>query len=136
MDKAACEVVPSDIAKMLDADGNSTIYLSAIDKEGNIVSLIQSNYAGYGAGMVAPGPGFSFQNRGAGFQLTPGLPNSLGGNNRPLHTIILAVMKKDEIRVAQAHARFVANVVDYGTSVQAALEQPRFTKETFEGCDV
>jgi gamma-glutamyltranspeptidase/glutathione hydrolase len=146
MDKAACEVVPSDIEKMLDAHGNSTIYLSAIDKDGNIVSLIQSNYAGYGTGMVAPGLGFSFQNRGAGFQLTPGLPNSLAGRKRPLHTIIPAFMTKDDIHIgfgimggwnqAQAHAQFVANVVDYGMNVQAALEQPRFTKGTFEGCDV
>jgi gamma-glutamyltranspeptidase/glutathione hydrolase len=146
MDKAACEVVPSDIEKMLDAHGNSTIYLSAIDKDGNILSLIQSNYAGYGTGMVAPGLGFSFQNRGAGFQLTPGLPNSLAGRKRPLHTIIPAFMTKDDIHIgfgimggwnqAQAHAQFVANVVDYGMNVQAALEQPRFTKGTFEGCDV
>jgi gamma-glutamyltranspeptidase / glutathione hydrolase len=146
MDKAACEVVPSDIEKTLDAHGNSTIYLSAIDKDGNIVSLIQSNYAGYGTGMVAPGLGFSFQNRGAGFQLTPGLPNSLAGRKRPLHTIIPAFMEKDDIHIgfgimggwnqAQAHAQFVANVVDYGMNVQAALEQPRFTKGTFEGCDV
>ena len=146
MDKAACEVVPSDIEKMLDAHGNSTIYLSAIDKDGNIVSLIQSNFRGYGTGMVAPGMGFSFHNRGAGFQLTPGLPNSLAGRKRPLHTIIPAFMEKDNIRIgfgimggwnqAQAHAQFVANVVDYGMNVQAALEQPRFTKGTFEGCDV
>ena len=146
MDKAACEVVPSDIEKMLDAHGNSTIYLSAIDKDGNIVSLIQSNYAGYGTGMVAPGLGFSFHDRGAGFQLTPGLPNSLAGHKRPLHTIIPAFMEKGDIHIgfgimggwnqAQAHAQFVANVVDYGMNVQAALEQPRFTKGTFEGCDV
>jgi gamma-glutamyltranspeptidase/glutathione hydrolase len=146
MDKAACEVVPSDIEQMLDAHGNSTIYLSAIDKDGNIVSLIQSNYGGYGTGRVAPGLGFSFHNRGAGFQLTPGLPNSLAGHKRPLHTIIPAFMEKDDIHIgfgimggwnqAQAHAQFVANVVDYGMNVQAALEQPRFTKGTFEGCDV
>lgn len=146
MDKAACEVVPSDIEKMLDAHGNSTIYLSAIDKDGNIVSLIQSNFAGYGTGMVAPGLGFSFHNRGAGFQLTPGLPNSLAGHKRPLHTIIPAFMEKGDMHIgfgimggwnqAQAHAQFVANVVDYGMNVQAALEQPRFTKGTFEGCDV
>jgi gamma-glutamyltranspeptidase/glutathione hydrolase len=146
MDKAACQVVPSDIEKMLDAHGNSTIYLSAIDKDGNIVSLIQSNYAGYGTGLVAPGLGFSLQNRGAGFQLTPGLPNTLAGRKRPLHTIIPAFMEKDDIHIgfgimggwnqAQAHAQFVANVVDYGMNVQAALEQPRFTKGTFEGCDV
>jgi gamma-glutamyltranspeptidase/glutathione hydrolase len=146
MDTAACQVVPADIEKMLDAHGNSTIYLSTIDKDGNIVSLIQSNYAGYGTGMVAPGLGFSFQNRGAGFQLTPGLPNSLEGHKRPLHTIIPAFMEKGDIHIgfgimggwnqAQAHAQFVANVVDYGMNVQAALEQPRFTKGTFQGCDV
>ncbi len=67
MDKAACQVVPSNIEQMLDAHGTTTIYISTIDKDGNIVSLIQSNYAGYGTGMVAPGLGFSFHNRGAGF---------------------------------------------------------------------
>ena len=146
MNKASCQVVPSDIATELNKHGNSTIYLSVIDKDGNIVSLIQSNYGGYGTGMVAPGLGFSFHNRGAGFQLTPGLPNSLAGHKRPLHTIIPAFMEKGDIHIgfgimggwnqAQAHAQFVANVVDYGMNVQAALEQPRFTKETFDGCDV
>jgi gamma-glutamyltranspeptidase/glutathione hydrolase len=146
MDKAACQVVPSDIEKMLDAHGNSTIYLSTIDKDGNIVSLIQSNFAGYGTGMVAPGLGFSFHNRGAGFELTPGLPNSLAGHKRPLHTIIPAFMEKDSTRIgfgimggwnqAQAHAQFVANVVDYGMNIQAALEAARFTKGTFGGCDL
>jgi gamma-glutamyltranspeptidase/glutathione hydrolase len=145
-DRATCQVVPSDVEKALDAHGNSTIYLSAIDKDGNIVSLIQSNFAGYGTGMVAPGLGFSFHNRGAGFDLKPGLPNSLAGHKRPLHTIIPAFMEKGDIRIgfgimggwnqAQAHAQFVANVVDYGMNVQAALEQPRFTKGTFDGCDV
>ena len=146
MNKASCQVVPSDIEAELDKHGNSTIYLSTIDKDGNIVSLIQSNYAGYGTGLVAPGLGFSFQNRGAGFQLTPGLPNSLAGHKRPLHTIIPAFMEKGDIHIgfgimggwnqAQAHAQFVSNIVDFGMNVQAALEQPRFTKETFDGCDV
>jgi gamma-glutamyltranspeptidase/glutathione hydrolase len=146
MNKAACQVVPSDIEAMLEKHGNSTIYMSTIDKDGNIVSLIQSNYAGYGTGMVAPGLGFSFQNRGGGFLMTPGLPNSLAGHKRPLHTIIPAFMEKGDIHIgfgimggwnqAQAHAQFVANVVDYGMNVQAALEQPRFTKGTFDGCDV
>jgi gamma-glutamyltranspeptidase/glutathione hydrolase len=146
MNKAACQVVPSNISAELNKHGNSTIYLSTIDKDGNIVSLIQSNYSGYGTGFVAPGLGFSFHNRGAGFQLTPGLPNSLAGHKRPLHTIIPAFMEKGDIHIgfgimggwnqAQAHAQFVANVVDYGMNVQAALEQPRFTKDTFEGCDV
>ncbi|MHB8392062.1 MAG: gamma-glutamyltransferase [Acidobacteriaceae bacterium] len=146
MHKASCQVVPSSITQILNAHGNSTIYLSTIDKDGNIVSLIQSNYEGYGTGMVAPGLGFSFQDRGAGFSLTPGLPNSLAGHKRPLHTIIPAFMEKGDIHIgfgimggwnqAQAHAQFVANVVDYGMNVQAALEQPRFTKPTFDGCDV
>ena len=146
MDKASCQTLPSQLTQALNAHGKTTIYLSTIDKEGNIVSLIQSNYAGYGTGMVAPGLGFSFHNRGAGFLLTPGLPNSLAGHKRPLHTIIPAFMEKGDIHIgfgimggwnqAQAHAQFVANVVDYGMNVQAALEQPRFTKGTFDGCDV
>jgi gamma-glutamyltranspeptidase/glutathione hydrolase len=146
MDKASCQVVPSKIEQMLNAYGKSTIYLSTIDKDGNIVSLIQSNFSGYGTGMVASGLGFSFHNRGAGFVLTPGLPNSLAGHKRPLHTIIPAFMEKGDIHMgfgimggwnqAQAHAQFVANVVDYGMNVQAALEQARFTKGTFDGCDV
>jgi gamma-glutamyltranspeptidase/glutathione hydrolase len=146
MNKAACQVVPSNISAELNKHGNSTIYLSTIDKDGNIVSLIQSNYSGYGTGFVAPGLGFSFHNRGAGFQLTPGLPTSLAGHKRPLHTIIPAFMEKGDIHIgfgimggwnqAQAHAQFVANIVDYGMNVQSALEQPRFTKDTFEGCDV
>jgi gamma-glutamyltranspeptidase/glutathione hydrolase len=146
MDHASCQTVPSEITQILNAHGNSTIFLSTIDKDGNIVSLIQSNYAGYGTGMVAPGLGFSFHNRGAGFDLTPGRPNSLAGHKRPLHTIIPAFMQKGDIHIgfgimggwnqAQAHAQFVANVVDYGMNVQAALEEPRFTKSTFDGCDV
>ena len=143
---AACKVLPSQITEDLNARGHSTIYLSTIDKDGNIVSLIQSNYAGYGTGMVAPGAGFSFHNRGAGFDLEPGKPNSIAGHKRPLHTIIPAFMEKDDIHIgfgimggwnqAQAHAQFVANVVDYGMNVQAALEAARFTKCTFDGCDV
>jgi len=99
MDHAACQVVPSEITAQLNAHGNSTIFLSTIDKDGNIVSLIQSNYSGYGTGMVAPGAGFSFQNRGQGFQLTPGLPNSLAPHKRPLHTIIPAFMEKGDIKI-------------------------------------
>jgi gamma-glutamyltranspeptidase/glutathione hydrolase len=143
---AACQVVPSQISERLNSYGSETIYLSTIDKDGNIVSLIQSNYAGYGTGLVAPGAGFSFQNRGAGFELTPGKPNSLAGHKRPLHTIIPAFMEKGDVHIgfgimggwnqAQAHAQFVADVVDYGMNVQAALEAARFSKATFEGCDV
>ncbi len=146
MDKASCKVLPSELTANLDAHGKETIYMSAIDKEGNIVSLIQSNYAGYGTGMVAPGAGFSFHNRGAGFDLEPGKPNSLAGRKRPLHTIIPAFMRKGDLSIgfgimggwnqSQAHAQFVANVVDFGMNVQMALEAARFTKGTFDGCDV
>jgi gamma-glutamyltranspeptidase/glutathione hydrolase len=146
MEKASCKVLPSEIKNYLDTHGNETIYMSTIDKDGNIVSLIQSNYSGYGTGMVAPGAGFSFHNRGAGFDLEPGKPNSLAGHKRPLHTIIPALMHKDDITVgfgimggwnqSQAHAQFVANVVDFGMNVQAALEAARFTKATFDGCDL
>ena len=145
-DHAACQVAPSEITEKLNARGHETIYMSTIDKDGNIVSLIQSNYGGYGTGMVAPGTGFSFQNRGAGFELTPGKPNSIAGHKRPLHTIIPAFMQKGEVHLgfgimggwnqAQAHAQFVANVVDFGMNIQAAMEAARFTKQTFEGCDV
>jgi gamma-glutamyltranspeptidase/glutathione hydrolase len=146
MDKASCKVLPSELSQKLESRGRETIYMSAIDKDGNIVSLIQSNYAGYGTGMVAPGAGFSFHNRGAGFDLEPGKPNSLAGRKRPLHTIIPAFMHKGDLSVgfgimggwnqSQAHAQFVANVVDYGMNIQLALESPRFTKSTFDGCDV
>src|SRR5262249_36810522 len=126
--------------------GNDTIYMSAIDKEGNIVSLIQSNYSGFGTGMVAPGTGFALHNRGGLFALKPNEPNTIGPRKRPLHTIIPAFMEKDQTRIgfgimggwnqAQAHAQFVANIVDYGMNIQAALEAARFTKSTFSGCDV
>jgi gamma-glutamyltranspeptidase / glutathione hydrolase len=146
MKKATCQVVPSDIEQNLENRGHSTIYLSTIDKDGNIVSLIQSNYAGYGTGMVAPGLGFSFHNRGADFDLKPGLPNTLEGRKRPLHTIIPAFMEKGDMHIgfgimggwnqAQAHAQYVSDIVDFGMNIQAAFEKPRFTKTSFDGCDV
>ncbi len=120
--------------------------MSAIDREGNIVSLIQSNYMSFGSGLVPSKTGFVLQNRGALFSLERGHPNALQPRKRPLHTIIPAFMEKDNIRIgfgimggwnqAQAHAQFVANVVDFDMNIQAALEAPRFTKLTFGGCDV
>jgi gamma-glutamyltranspeptidase/glutathione hydrolase len=120
--------------------------MCTIDKDGNIVSLIQSNYAGFGSGLVPPGTGFMLQNRGALFSLEPGHPNALAPRKRPLHTIIPAFLQKDDIRVgfgimggwnqAQAHAQFVSDIVDFGMNIQAALEAPRFTKMTFGGVDV
>jgi gamma-glutamyltranspeptidase/glutathione hydrolase len=126
--------------------GSDTTYLSVVDREGNMVSLIQSNYGSFGSGMVAPGTGFALHNRGGLFSLDPASPNALAGRKRPLHTIIPAFAEKDERRVAfgimggwnqsQAHAQFVADLVDFKMNIQAALEAPRFTKRTFGGCDV
>src|SRR5712692_1477890 len=126
--------------------GSDTIYLSAVDREGNMVSLIQSNYESFGSGIVADGTGFVLHDRGALFSLDPASPNALAGRKRPLHTIIPAFMQKDQTRIAfgimggwnqaQAHAQFVSHVVDFNQNIQAALETARFTKLSFAGCDV
>ncbi len=142
---AHCHVLPSDLSAKLNAMGHDTTYLSVIDRDGNIVSLIQSNYSGFGTGLVAPGTGFALQNRGQLFSMQPG-PNSVAPHKRPLHTIIPGFMQKGEESIgfgimggfnqAQAHAQFVSNVVDFGMNIQAAVGAARFTKPTFEGCDV
>jgi len=125
-----------------------TTYLAAVDKHGNMISLIQSNFAsvGFGSGLAVGGAGFVLQNRGALFTLERSHPNALVGRKRPLHTIIPAFMQKADRRIAfgimggwnqaQAHAQFVSNVVDFGMNIQAALDAARFSKDTFEGCDV
>jgi gamma-glutamyltranspeptidase/glutathione hydrolase len=143
---AACTVLPSRFPGITDAQGNDTIYLTVVDRHGNIVSLIQSNYMGFGSGLVPKDTGFMLQNRGALFTLEPGRPNTLAPRKRPLHTIIPAFMKKGDVQIgfgimggwnqAQAHAQFVADIADYGMTIQQALEAGRFTKGTFEGCDV
>lgn len=144
--KAACQVEPAKLPGITDAQGHDTIYLSAIDRDGNIVSLIQSNYSGFGSGLVPPGTGFMLQNRGGLFSLEKDRPNTIAPHKRPLHTIIPAFMEKGDQRIGfgimggwnqgQAHAQFVANIVDYGMTIQEALEAGRFTKGSFEGCDV
>jgi gamma-glutamyltranspeptidase / glutathione hydrolase len=123
-----------------------TIYLTVVDREGNMVSLIQSNFSAFGSGIVAEGTGFVLQNRGGLFNLDPESPNGLAGRKRPLHTIIPAFAQKGDTRMAfgimggwnqsQAHAQFIANIVDYKMNIQAAMEAARFTKLTFPGCDV
>jgi gamma-glutamyltranspeptidase / glutathione hydrolase len=143
---AHCSVSPSDVSEKLNAAGRDTTYLTVIDQDGNIVSLIQSNYDSFGTGLVAPGTGFALQNRGELFTLDAGKPNSLAPHKRPLHTIIPGFMQKGNdvigfgimggFNQAQAHAQFVSNVVDFEMNIQAALSAARFTKPTFEGCDV
>ncbi len=142
MDKANCAVEPGTPL----APGGDTIYLSTVDREGNMVSLIQSNYENFGSGLVAPGTGFVLHDRGALFNLDAGSPNVLAGGKRPLHTIIPAFMAQGDVRIAfgimggwnqaQAHAQFVSHVVDYKQNIQLAMETARFTKGTFGGCDV
>jgi gamma-glutamyltranspeptidase/glutathione hydrolase len=143
MAKANCNVPPGDPG--LPAKGDTT-YLTVVDSAGNMVSLIQSNYAEFGSGLVADGTGFALQDRGGLFKLDPASPDALAGHKRPLHTIIPAFMTDGRQRIAfgimggfnqaQAHAQFVSDIVDFGMNIQAALEAPRFCKRTFEGCDV
>jgi gamma-glutamyltranspeptidase / glutathione hydrolase len=144
--RAARDVQPSVFDGLTNSSGSDTIYLCAIDRHGNIVSLIQSIYEGFGSGIVPAGTGFALHNRGGLFTLADRHPNVLAPRKRPLHTIIPGFMRKDDVRIgfgimgafnqAQAHAQFVANIVDYGMDIQQALEAGRFTKPTFAGADV
>ncbi len=123
-----------------------TVYLSVVDRDGNIVSLIQSLYQHFGSKVVTDDFGFALQNRGGLFEMDPAHPNALAPRKRPFHTIIPAFMERGDLHIgfgimgglnqAQAHAQFVSNIVDHGMSIQSALEAPRFTKTTFGGCDV
>jgi gamma-glutamyltranspeptidase/glutathione hydrolase len=137
---AHCDVGPGDPAKY----GNDTVYLTAVDKDGNIVSLIQSVASLFGSGVIVDDFGFPLQNRGSGFVLDPNHPDVLAPHKRPYHTIIPGFMQKGNLHIGfgimgglnqpQAHAQFVSNVVDYGMNIQAALEAPRFTRLSFSGC--
>ena len=140
-DHAACDIAAGEIA-----GGSDTTYLSVVDRDGNMVSLIQSNYSGFGSGIVPPGAGFVLHNRGGLFTLEAGSPNALAGHKRPRHTIIPGFAQKGDTRMAfgimggwnqaQAHAQFMANIADFKMNIQAAVEAARFTKYTFTGCDV
>ena len=140
--QARCDVAPGNPWTV----HGDTVYLSVVDREGNIVSLIQSLYQHFGSKVVADDFGFALQNRGGLFEMDPAHPNALAPRKRPFHTIIPAFMERGSLHVgfgimgglnqAQAHAQFVSNVVDHGMSIQSALEAPRFTKTTFGGCDV
>ena len=114
-----------------------TVYLTAADASGVMVSMIQSNYMGFGSGVVVPGTGISLQNRGADFTAAPGHPNRVGPNKRPYHTIIPGFLSKDGAPVMsfgvmggpmqpQGHVQVVARIVDHGQNPQAACDGPRF----------
>jgi gamma-glutamyltranspeptidase/glutathione hydrolase len=140
--RANPEVAPG----TLPTHGSDTTYLSVVDRAGNMVSLIQSNFANFGSGLVPTRTGFALQSRGGLFTMDESHPNALGPRKRPLHTIIPGFMSGGDRRIAfgimggwnqsQAHVQFISNVVDHGMNIQAALEAPRATKITFVGRDV
>ena len=142
-EKANCTAASGNPAR------SDTTYLAAVDKDGNIVSLIQSLYDAFGSGVAVKGRGFMLQDRGALFVLDPSHPNVLAPRKRPFHTIIPAFMEQGDTHIGfgimgganqpLAHAQFVSNFVDYGMNIQAALSEPRFTVHPTEegiGCDL
>ena len=117
-------------------DHGDTIYMTAADGNGNVVSLIQSLFNSFGAGFVAGETGITLHNRGSGFTLQAGHPNQIGPHKRPLHTLVPAMLAKNGRPLmafgvmggdnqAQAHAQIVANVVDFGMHVQEAGDAAR-----------
>jgi gamma-glutamyltranspeptidase / glutathione hydrolase len=118
-----------------------TIYLTAADREGNMVSFINSLAAGFGSGVVVPGTGIALQNRGAGFTMTEGLPNTVGPRKRPFHTIIPAFVTRvtdgrEEPWMSfgvmggamqpQGHVQVLLNLLVFGMDPQQALDAARF----------
>jgi len=114
-----------------------TVYVAAADRAGMMVSFIQSNYAGFGSGVVVPGTGIHLQNRGAGFSLEPGHPNRVGPRKRPFHTIIPGFVMKDGAPLmsfgvmggpmqAQGHVQMVLRTTLFCQNPQAASDAPRW----------
>jgi gamma-glutamyltranspeptidase / glutathione hydrolase len=114
-----------------------TVYLTAADANGTMVSMIQSNYLGFGSGVVVSDTGISLQNRGASFVVAPGHPNQVGPNKRPYHTIIPGFITKGGVPVMsfgvmggtmqpQGHVQVVVRIADYGQNPQTACDGPRF----------
>jgi gamma-glutamyltranspeptidase/glutathione hydrolase len=114
-----------------------TVYLCASDSEGRMISMIQSNFMGFGSGVVVPDWGIALQNRGAGFSLQAEHPNALEPNKRPYHTIIPGFLLRDGKAVGpfgvmgghmqpQGHTQVMVNTLDYGLNPQAALDAPRW----------
>jgi gamma-glutamyltranspeptidase/glutathione hydrolase len=114
-----------------------TIYLTAADERGMMVSFIQSNYMGFGSGVVVPGYGLSMQNRGHAFSLDPASPNAVAPGKRPFHTIIPAFLTKDGSAVMsfgvmganmqpQGHMQTLVRMLDHGQNPQAACDAPRW----------
>ncbi|MEO7086410.1 MAG: gamma-glutamyltransferase [Gemmatimonadaceae bacterium] len=134
-----------------DRTASETIYLTVADKDGNMVSFINSLYDEFGSGVVVPGTGFALQDRGMGFTLEPNLPNTVAPGKRPSHTLIPGFVTKpgpssaadgtgDEPYMsfglmggamqAQGHAQFLINMLVFGNNVQEAMDAGRFRHET------
>jgi gamma-glutamyltranspeptidase/glutathione hydrolase len=114
-----------------------TVYLCAADSDGMMISMIQSNFMGFGSGVVVPDTGIALHNRGNGFTLEAGHPNMLAPGKRPFHTIIPGFLTRDGQAVGpfgvmgghmqpQGHLQMVVNMVDYGMNPQASLDAPRW----------
>jgi gamma-glutamyltranspeptidase/glutathione hydrolase len=137
---ANCNVAPGALGR------SDTTYFTIVDREGNVLSMIQSNYEGFGSGITVQGMGFALQDRGGLFSLDPKSPDALAGHKRPFHTIIPAFMQHGEEHIGfgimggmnqpLAHAQFVSNVVDYHMNIQQALEEGRFTVSPKLGCNI
>ncbi len=117
--------------------GHDTVYLTTADRDGTMVSMIQSNYMGFGSGVVVPQTGIAMQNRGTGFVLDPTHPNCIGPGKRPYHTIIPGfVTQGDRPRMSfgvmgghmqhQGHVQMVHRIFDHGQNPQAASDAPRW----------
>jgi gamma-glutamyltranspeptidase/glutathione hydrolase len=120
-----------------DLPRGGTVYLTAADQSGMMVSFIQSNFKGFGSGVVVPGTGISLQNRGWGFKLIKGHANEVGPRKRPFHTIIPGFITRDgkpEMSFgvmggsmqAQGHSQMVLRLADYGQNPQAMADGPRW----------
>lgn len=138
--RANCKIAPGALSK------SDTTYFTVVDREGNILSMIQSDSGSFGSDITVDGMGFVLQNRGSAFSLDAASPNSLAGHKRSFHTIIPAFMQKGDRHIGfgimggmnqpLAHAQFVSNIADYGMNVQAALEEARFTVAPVLGCNI
>ena len=119
------------------AGRGDTVYLTAADADGNVISLIQSLFEAFGSGIVAGNTGIVLHDRGNLFSLTPGHPNQIAPGKRPFHTLIPGMVMKDGVpwvsfgvmggdMQAQGHAQVLANLIDFGMNIQDAGEAPRF----------